>query len=396
MKSWLRKFALACGTISLTGANSFAQTRPAGKPAIALLDAGDAPQWQTWVKDLGWPVIAPPAAAQTAIDARIHALEDAVQAAIQNGSADAARIYLAGRGDAGAGVFYTVSRLPDVWAAAVAVGGSPQPAIDGGGLYAANFSHVPVLWAGAGADDRGIAESLQAAGVPLEFRPAEGLTAGAVVEWLAQHHRPPDPEAIDCETSSPEFARCYWIRMMKFDPGERNDVLDSTRMQPRITSALDLGGFGFQKDDPGPGVLVSYLPPKYSGPLKMGDRIVALDGRDIPDARRYIELMAQISEERPAAVMVQRGKEKIRIETRIVLPKPAPGVTARVQGRFLREEKEIQIISRTVTEMRVDIPPQWTPAILNWNGVPLENVEAAGCRLLTIAKAIEKAAPCPQ
>jgi hypothetical protein len=45
--------------------------------------------------------------------------------------------------------------------------------------------------------------------------------------------------------------------------------------------------------------------------------------------------------------------------------------------------------------MRIDIPTQWAPAILNWNGVPLENLEAPGCRLLTVEKAIPKAGPCP-
>jgi hypothetical protein len=156
-----------------------------------------------------------------------------------------------------------------------------------------------------------------------------------------------------------------------------------------------LGGFGFKKDEPGPGVRIGYLPEKYSGPLKMGDRIVALDGREIPDARSYIELMTQITEERPAVATVQRGKERMRIETRIILPKRAPGVTARVQGKYLAEEKEIQVISRTVTEMRVEIPAQWVPAVLNWNGVPLERVNAAGCRLLRVEKAIQQAEACP-
>ena len=52
-----------------------------------------------------------------------------------------------------------------------------------------------------------------------------------------------------------------------------NDVLPSTRLQGSNGAALNLGGFGYKPDDPGPGVLVSMLPDKYSGPLKMGDRI---------------------------------------------------------------------------------------------------------------------------
>ena len=78
------------------------------------------------------------------------------------------------------------------------------------------------------------------------------------------------------------------------------------------TAALNLGGFGFNPAEPGPGVVVRFLAEKYSGPLKMGDRIVALDGREIPDAQHYVELMAKISEERPATVLVERGKERVR------------------------------------------------------------------------------------
>jgi hypothetical protein len=395
LKNWSKKFARACAAISLLAGPSFAQPPASNRPAIALLDSADLAQWQTWTKDLGWPVIAPTVDAGAPIDTRIQALEKSLLAATQAGSADPSRIYLIGRGEAAAAVFYTVSRLPDLWAAAAALGGSPQPAIDSDRFYLANFTNVPLLWAGADPKDPLLAESLQAAGLMLDFRTGAGLTAAAVLEWLGRHTRPAYPSDIDCETNSPSFARCYWIQMTKFDPAERNDVLSSSRIQPSLLAALDLGGFGFKKDDPGPGVLVSYLPEKYSGPLKMGDRITALDGREIPDARHYVEMMAQITEERPAAATVQRGKERLRFETRIVIPKRAAAATARVQAKYLADDHQVQIISRTVTGMRVDVPAQWLPAVLNWNGVPLENMENAGCRLLTIEKAIEKSGPCP-
>lgn len=395
MRSWLRKFALACGTISALFSEAAAQAVPGKAPVIALLDSADLPQWQTWTKDPGWQVIAVAAEPNATIDTRIQALEKAVLASIQNGAADSSRVYLAGRGEAAATVFYTISRLPDLWAAGVAIGGSPEPAIDSGRFYTANFGNMPVLWVGAGPDDRTTADRLRELGLALEFRPAESITAGSILQWLAQHTRAEYPNAIDCETNSPAFGRCYWIQMTKFDAAERNDVLASTLVRPVLSAALDLGGFGFKKDAPGPGVLVSYLPPKYSGPLKMGDRIVSLDGREIPDPTRYIDFMARITEGREAVAMVQRGKEHIRLETRIILPKPAQAATARVQAKYLPEENDIQIVSRAVTEMRVEIPAPWLPAVLNWNGVPLEKIDAAGCRLLTIEKEIEKASRCP-
>jgi len=365
-----------------------------------LIDAADTAQWQALASAIGWQVIAPMTPADASLDARIQSIDLAVTKAIEAGAADSARIYLAGRGAAAAAVFYTLSRVPDLWAAAVALGGSPQPAIDSDRLYAANFANVPVLWvtdekSGAGGENQALAEKLKTAGIPLEWRSADKVPMTEVSDWLARNARPENPLTIDCETNSPTFARCYWIRMTKFDAAERNDVLPSTQIQPGFAASLDLGSFGFKPDAPGPGVLVAFLPEKYSGPLKMGDRIVALDGREIADAKRYSEMMRQIKEERPAVVMVQRGKERIRIETNIVLPKRAAAATARVQANYSPSEHEIQIISRTVTEMRVTIPQQWLPVRLNWNGVALEKVEAAGCRLLTINKEIENTAPCP-
>ena len=200
--------------------------------------------------------------------------------------------------------------------------------------------------------------------------------------------------AIDCETNSPAFARCYWIQLAKFDAAERNDVLASTRIAGGSGAALDLGGFAFKLDDPGPGVLVASLPEKYSGPLKMGDRLIALDGKPLADARQYTELMEKATDEKLAVVTVQRGKDRVRVETRVVLPRRDSGVTARVQAQVLPAEKEIQIVTRTITELRITVAPQWVPATLLWNGLSLESVKEAGCWILTVQKELLHAEKC--
>src|SRR5438045_8646599 len=124
-KNWLNGFVPACGIISLVCAGSLhAQT-----PAIALLDGADSPQWQNWSRELGWQVIAPAAPPNPNIDLRVQALAAAVETAIHKGEVDAARVYLAGRGEAAAAVFYAISRVPDLWAAGAALGGSPKGAI---------------------------------------------------------------------------------------------------------------------------------------------------------------------------------------------------------------------------------------------------------------------------
>jgi len=350
-------------------------------------------QWQNWTRDLGWQVIAADSAPDKNIDLRVLALAEKVRAAIKSGAVDPARVYLAGRGDATAAIFYTISRVPDLWAAAAALGGSPKAAIDSGRVFAANFTNVPVMWV-SGEDGKAAAEKLAAAGIKVEWRAASsGVTAVSVIQWLAQHKLDEFPISIDCETLSPQFARCYWIQMTKFDASERNDVLASTRVAGGSGAALDLGGFGWQADDPGPGVLV-VLPEKYSGPLKAGDRIVALDGKPIADAKQFQAILDKVTDESHTVATVQRGKDRVRVETRFTVPRREGAASARVQAEYLPAEKVIQIISRTVTGMRVTVPAHWVPGSLLWNGLTLEELKEPGCWDLSMQKEILHAEKC--
>lgn len=366
----------------------------AGSPAVALIDAKDAAQWKTWVEPAGWKVISPPPADESNIDARVLALAAAVREAAAHGGVDASRIYMVGGSGATASVFYTISRIPDLFAAGAALGGNPQAAIDTGRVFAANFTNVPVLWAGSSAEDSALAERLKSGGMNLEWRKIDGLTSGAVLEWLAAHTREPYPAMADCETNSPTFANCYWLQPMKFDVGERNDVLPTTRVVGGTTAALDLGGFGYKPDDPGPGIQVSFLPEKYGGPLKMGDRIVEIEGKPIANGLQYREIMQRYQEEKAVIVMVQRGNKRERMETHVVVPHITPAPTARVQGKYELDDKLVLIISRTVVEMRVTIPDQWVGSGLMWNGLAIEKIEKPGCILLTIDKELLHAADC--
>ncbi len=391
-KNWPGEFARACVTISLFLCWPLAAQTQTKTPAVALLDSGDRQYWQ---REPGWQVIVPEVAPGADIDSRVRALAAAVEDAIHSGAVDPARVYIAGRGNEVAAVFYAISRVPDLWAAGAVLGGSPKAAIDTNHIFAANFTLVPVLWI-SGADSKPMAEKLAAAGLNLEWQPgSDAANEPALLHWLGQHKREAFPLSIDCETSSPAFSRCYWIQPTKFDANERNDVLASTRLAGAGGAALDLGAFSFQPDDPGPGVPVTLLPEKYNGPLKRGDRLIALDGKPLANPRQYLELMEKVTEERPAVVTVQRGKDRIRVETRIRLPRRETGVSARVQAQYLPAEKEIQIISRAITEMRVTVAPEWVPATLLWNGLTLENLREAGCWALSVRKELLHAEKCP-
>jgi hypothetical protein len=145
----------------------------------------------------------------------------------------------------------------------------------------------------------------------------------------------------------------------------------------------------------GPGALVGWLPAHYQGPLKLNDHIVSVAGKDVRDGREYTQLMDEIKEEKPVAILVQRGKERVRLETRIVLPKREEVITARTQGRYLPEQKELLIISRTVTQIRVRIPAEWTPVNVSWNGLDVVKAASAGCWALALEKDPPDAAKCP-
>lgn len=381
---------------------ALAQSTPEAQPAkplrkapvIALVDTADAAQWQALTAEAGWQVIAAPDDPMANYDRRVQALAAKVEEAAAAGTADPSRVYVAGRGEAAAMVFYAIARLPDRWAAGLALGGSPKGAIDTNRVFAANFSNTPVLWSSAGANDGALAARLADAGLNLEWRSSAGLTNGALLQWLAAHVRAEFPLTVDCETNSPSFASCYWIRMTKFDASERNDVVPMTLVPGDLGASLDLGGFGYRGDDPGPGVGVAFVPEKYNGPLKVGDRLVALDGKPIENARQFLQTLSKVDATRAAVVMVERARDRIRIETRIVVPRRDPVVTARVKAEYQPDSHQIVVISRSLTEMRLTIPPEWIPADLVWNGLTLDTVKTAGCQALKLEKELLHSAPC--
>jgi hypothetical protein len=394
-RNWLRRSAIVCAISLLRGvlaAQSAQPPKPA--PAIALVDASDAPQWQSLVEGTGWQVVSAPLAPDANIDQRVQALALRVADAVKAGTVDASRIYLAGRGDSSSLVFYAVARLPDRWTAGVAVGGSPKGAIATNRVFTANFTNTPVLWTSNGPNDSDYANRLKLAGLNLEWHTSAGLNNQAVLQWMAAHVRPEYSLMADCETNSPTFASCYWVQPTKFDPAERNDVLPMSLIPADAGASLDLGGFGYRADDPGPGVTVAFLPEKYRDPLKVGDVLEALDGKPIENARQLMQILEKADATRNAVVMVRRGKDRIRIETRIVVPRREQVVSARVKAQYMPDDRQIVLISRAITEMKITIPADWLPSDLLWNGLTLENVKAAGCYTLKLEKELLHAGPC--
>jgi predicted esterase len=399
LKSWPNAFARGCGAskaaLALVLAAACCPAAQSAKAPLLVLLGGETSLWQSDCRQRGWQFLEPwSQLTEKDINLRVQALAAKVAEAKKQLGIDDQRVYLAGQGEATPAVFYVAAHLPDLWAAAVAVGGSPRAAIDSNRLFAANTTNLPVLWLFANKGDEPIARKLKFAGFNLETREEPAAKPAAIFNWLAGHFRDPFPATADCETATTLFPHCYWVEMTRFDPMERNDVLDSTRVPPLGSGAgLQIGPFGFDPSAPGPGVLVTWLPQKYSGPLKLHDRIIELRGKPLKDGAQYARIMNQTTDEQPVVVMVQRGKHHIRLETYIVLPK-REALTARVQARFLPDLQEVQVISRSVTQMKLTLPPAWLPARINWNGTVAAQAEAPGCWLLEEKKELVTAKPC--
>jgi len=352
----------------------------AAEPAPLLVFVGGGQEAFGQVAAIrGWEFAAIPEALPG--DAAVRQIEDAVEQAEKRRPIDTTRTYLVGRGAAGATVFYAVSRRPDLWAAALAAGGNPDLAIETNRLFGANAEMVPILWA-VQAGDQARAElsraKLAAKGFQIELSTRQ-MNLPEAFDWLAAHKSDPYPAKVDCETGAPAFARCYWLQITRFNPTARNDVLPLSRVAPGLGAYLALGGFAYSMDDAGPGVLLNWLPPNYPGPLKLNDRIVSLGGTPIKDARGFVAFMDVQTEERALGVVVLRGKERLRVESRIALAKREENATARVRAEFLMDGHQMLLITRGVGEVRLDLPSWWAPCTINWNGVEAGSADGAGC-----------------
>jgi hypothetical protein len=368
----------------------------APKSPLMVLLGGDAKIWQAACQERGWQFLEPPSdTAGKSADQRVKALAAAVEEAEKRLPVDPDRVYLAAQGGFVSTLFYVAARMPDLWAAAVAAGGSPRAAIDSNRLFAANTTNLPVLWLFANKDEEPLGKKLQSAGFNLDWRELTTANPSAIFAWLAAHRRDPFPTKADCETGSPLFTHCYWVEVTKFDPAESNDVLDSTRVQPLGSGAvLAVGPFGFNPGEAGPGVLVASLPEKYEGPLKVGDRILELGGKELKNGAEFAQILYRTFEEKPVVVMVQRGKEHIRLETQIEIAPRGEQDTARVRAQYLPDLHEIEVVSRAITQLKVTLPESWLPARITWNGTEVANASAPGCWLLDEQKELLTAKRC--
>ncbi|MCX6625583.1 MAG: hypothetical protein NTY38_31880, partial [Acidobacteria bacterium] len=122
-------------SLALLGLLSMAALMADDGSPLLVAPGGDATapagQWAAIAAELHWKLVMP------AGDLSPLALQKAVEEARLKGGVDENRVYLLGIGDAAAPVFYAISRIPHLWAAAVAVNGNLKPLIQSNHLFAA-------------------------------------------------------------------------------------------------------------------------------------------------------------------------------------------------------------------------------------------------------------------
>lgn len=347
-------------------------------------------QWEATVTAEGWHLLLPWTEGRFSFhsDEGARTLEAVVASYRRGHAVDPQRIYLVGHGDGAPGVFTAISRLPGLWAAAVAIGGDANLAIESNRLFAGNAAGIPLLWLyeeNRASVLRPAMRRLQEASFPAHFEAASELRAEQAIRWLSTHQAPALPATVDYETGTLAFHANRWVRIRGFDFSLRNDVLASTRVDPGTGAFLRLGGFGYDPEGQGPGVPVKWLPENYKGPLQLDDTIVSIAGTMVQDAAHYAEMMEGQRESRDVGIILLRKGKRVRIETRIVIPQRDETETARILAEYLPESKEIVVVSRGVSKAELRIPASWAPVKVNWNGVELATGAAEGCLLLDAA-----------
>jgi hypothetical protein len=223
-------------------------------------------------------------------------------------------------------------------------------------------------------------------GIP--FRRGQGTGVAEAAAFLDNSSRDATPFSVDCETETAEFGECYWIAVTRLDSSRRNDALDSSRLVPQAAATLDVGPFTLDSN-----AVVTGLPAGYGGPLREGDRIVSIGGRAVGSAADLQTYLRSVRGGGTTALMVQRGSNRVRIETRLTVPHREVVSTGRIKAEYLPEGRELVLISRGVAELRVDLPVAWAPVSVNWNGLAPVRIERAGCHVFRQAATVQ-VAPC--
>lgn len=266
---------------------------------------------------------------------------------------DESQIYLTGTSDGGTGTYYLAMREPTLWSACLPLIGhlgvlaNPTTGADGE-LFPANLVNKPFFVVNGVRDPLYPAarmapylDMLQTAGVSLVFRPQSNgahdtswwdQERGEYERFVRDHPRAPHPALLSWETERTDrYNRVHWLIVDELGPRASDVALaDANTVTERLEP--DFGLRGDSRKERGTRV-VEVVPDSNAAAagLRVGDRLLQIDGRAVDDVAAIVAAFARNSGPRIRFVVERDGK-LLDLEAPFP-PAPRPGQARAVFSR---------------------------------------------------------------
>lgn len=313
---------------------------------------------------------------------------------------DESQIYLTGTSDGGTGTYYLAMREPSLWSSYLPLIGNigvlSNPATGAEGeLFVSNLVNRPFFVANGVRDPRYPAaliapylETLQAAGVSLEFRPQQ--TGGHDTSWwdaeraryerfVHEHPRTPHPSLLSWETERVDrFNRIQWLVIDELGARPSDVALaDTNTVSERLEP--DFGIRGDAKKDRGTRIVqvIADTEAARMG-VKAGDRLLEIDGQPVADMAAIMAAFGRNGGPR-IRLTVERGAERLTVEgafppqptrgpTRTLFPRRKPSGRVDVLRKGNRIEARTRGVARFTLLVSPDVIDFSAPVVVTVNG----------------------------
>lgn len=328
---------------------------------------------------------------------------------------DESQIYLTGTSDGGTGTYYLAMREPTLWSSYLPLIGNigvlSNPATGAEGeLFVSNLVNRPFYVVNGIRDPRYPAaliapylETLQSAGVSLEFRPQQ--VGGHDTSWWAaersgyerfvhEHPRAPHPPLISWETERVDrFNRIQWLVIDELGARPSDVALaDTNTVSDRLEP--DFGIRGDAKKERGTRI-VQVVPDTEAARMgvKAGDRLLAIDGQPVADMAAIMAAFGRNMGPR-IRLTIERGGEPVTVEgafppqptrgpARTLFPRRKPSGRVDLLRKGNRIEARTRGVARFTVLLSPDVVDFAAPVVVTVNGRPVyEGVVAKDVRTL--------------
>lgn len=318
---------------------------------------------------------------------------------------DESQIYLTGTSDGGTGAYYLAMREPTLWSSVLPLIGhigvlaNPATGADGE-LFVSNLVNRPLFVVNGVRDPLYPAarmapyvEAMQTAGATVIFRPQphgghdttwwEGERA-LYERFVHDHPRAPHPPLLSWETERTDRAnRIQWLVLDHLGARSSDVALaDTNTVSERQEPDFGLRGDSRQEQ----GTRVVQVVPETDAArmgLRVGDRILAIDGRPIVDMAGIMAAFGKNTGPRIAFV-VERGKARVALEGpfppqapssagRRLFPRRQPSGRVDVVRRGNRFEARTRGVQRFTLLLSPDVVDFAAPVVVTVNGRPVHD-----------------------